>query len=138
MPENKASSAKLLPMDAGVLIDLKFENEKWIFKFKNQFSVECYSSWRVVQHNYGAHTLIGSRDLVDAAEPFKIVNKHLSDCSMGAINFNGLTDVVQLQFLGAEHRITIDLFKTSAHLENWKFIGEDFEDTDKIGLLKNL
>ena len=133
-------AAQLTPVDAGPLIDLSRQGSTWQFTFKNKLVVESYSGWRLLAHDFEGKTLLGSRDLSDLQEPFKEIDEFLNGFELKVLNFDSLSDRTQLQFMdeGNIERITLDIHSSSSKYANWKIIGEDFEDTDIDGLIKNL
>lgn len=138
MAEKGLKAAKILPIEGGELINLDFRNNTWTFEFANQFVVESYGGWRILLHDHGGKTLAGSRDFVDSENPFAEINQILEGFSLGLVNFNELSDTTQLQLANGNDRITLDLYVDSARRVNWKFTGQDFEDSDQSDLLKNL
>jgi len=127
-------AAKLTAIEAGSLIALSREDSTWRFIFKNHLTVESYSGWRLLAHDHGGKTLLGSRDLTDSPEPFSEINKFLNGFELKVLNFDSLSDRTQLQFMdeGNLERISLDIHNSSSRFANWKIIGEDFEDTDAL------
>ena len=138
MTEVGVKAAKLMTIEGGELINLYFMKKAWVFVFENKFTVESYGGWRILLNRNGGKTLLGNRDLEGLKNPYKEIMKYILGFELAAINFNGLSDTVQLQLLDEKNRISLDLFSNSAECANWRFIGEDFEDTDKVNILEKL
>jgi hypothetical protein len=130
---------KAISIEAGELINLNFSKAKWHFKFKNNLDVESYGGWRLMSHEIESKTILGSRDLEEDSNPLGKLAEKLEDFEFVSLVFNSLRDTLSMQFVHMDKgRLSIELIPNSGLQENWRIIGEDFIDSDKKNIIKNL
>ncbi len=132
--------ARIQEVSAGRLCGLRFEDSVWYFEFEEALVVESYSSWRLFDSSGGKKVLVGSRDLLGAKKPYRDISKLLEGFKLGALHFHALRDSLELAMFtdGFEEQRNIEIFRTSVSSVNWRIVGEDFVDSDQIGLIENL
>lgn len=125
---------------AGALIGASYANDVWRFEFENQLSIEALGGWRVFEpvRDYRQRTLLGSRDVVENDDGASQLLDTLSGLELVFLHFNQMSEWLDLIFMdsGLERTVHMQLYTTSAQHENWRIIGEDFTDTDRLGIIE--
>lgn len=123
-------SSLITEVDAGPLTDLKFENRIWHISFEKDLYVESYGGWNLIEHNYGAQLIAGSRELEESDSPFEKINNLLKGAICGAISHNPLSNLTKLEFIREPDRFSFELLVNSASTSNWKITHDGKEETD--------
>jgi len=133
------TSATLRKIEGGPLVGVHIDNSVWTFEFANKLRVKSFSGWRLFDAAMDPKTVLGSRDLEASANPAELLICELSGFSLTVLHFNSMRDWFELILHSEDlEQRSITLFKTSAEMENWQIIGEDFIDSDKKNIIKNL
>lgn len=127
-------------VNGGALVGLEYDDVVWHFKFENLLVVESLGGWRLFDPFGEKKTLLGSRDIEDSLEPFRQISDFLEGYGLRAFHFGFQRDSLDLVLFnsGLDEQRSIELQKTSARMENWRIVGEDFVDSDKLELISRL
>ncbi len=125
---------------AGPLIGASCADDVWRFEFGNQLSIEALGGWRIFEpvRNHRQRTLLGSRDVAEKDDGVSRLLGTLSGLELVFLHFNQMSEWLDLIFMdsGLGRTVHVQLYTTSAQDENWRIIGEDFTDTDKLGIIE--
>ncbi len=128
-------------IDAGPLVGASIVDDVWRFDFENRLSIEALGGWRVFEpaKSYRHRTLLGSRDIADQEDALSRLRDVLAGLELVFLHFNQMSEWLDLIFMGPdlERKVHLQIYTTSAREDNWRIIGEDFTDTDKLGLIES-
>lgn len=133
----------LIETDLGRLTSAEFDKGAWLLTFSKGLRIECDAGWRLVDEDGGKKLVLGSRD-----EELSLVQKgalvrELADYRCKTICFKIYSDVFELAFFHKSEDMSLplkhlELISNSAKAENWRLIGDDFVDSDKLNMIRNL
>ena len=131
--------SNLQQVDGGSLSGLAVEDRDWTFTFQNRLSIQSHSGWRLFDKMAEKRTVLGSRDLEGLDQPFPRLRKELEGFALTVLHFDSMRDRLELVLHDKElNQKSIELQMSSGQYENWRIIGEDFVDTDKINVIEKL